>query len=115
MKSTFSIILSLLLAISSTSSGFVGNNNPPIRVANSRLFEGEEEDTTTTPSNKPTSRRDFEFSFEVPKKGIGEYIIILDIIYYLSIFCVVNIYIFLYLHLTYLCSKTYCTLLFNHI
>ena len=72
MKSTsFSIILSLLLAISS-SSGFVGNNNPPIRVT-SRQFEGEEEDTTITTSNKPTSRPDFEFSFEVPKKGIGEY------------------------------------------
>ena len=74
MKYTFSIILSLLLAIS-TSSGIVGNNNPPnIRIytqSTSRLFEGEDKDIAITPS-KPTSRPDFEFSFEVPKKGIGE-------------------------------------------
>jgi len=100
MKSTFSIILSLLLAAISTSSGFVGNNNnPPIRVT-SRLFEGEEDTTTTTttPANKPTSRPDFEFSFEVPKKGIGEYIIIRYIL--LLIYFVLCTFIFFYLHLT---------------
>ena len=75
MKSTFSII-SLLLAIS-TSSGFVGNNNPPnIRIytqSTSRLFEGgEDKDNIAITPSKPTSRPDFEFSFEVPKKGIGE-------------------------------------------
>ena len=80
MKSTCSTIIIGLLASSilSTSNGFVitsKNNNPILNTLSTRLFEGGDDDTTTS-SSKPTSRPDFEFSFEVPKKGIGEYYLV---------------------------------------
>ena len=74
MKSTCStIIIGLFASILSTSNGFVitSNNNNPINTLSTRLFEGGDDDTTTS-SSKPTSRPDFEFSFEVPKKGIAD-------------------------------------------
>ena len=77
MKST-TIIIGLFASILSTSNGFVitSNNNNPINTLSTRLFEGGGDDDTTTSSSKPTSRPDFEFSFEVPKKGIGEYYLV---------------------------------------
>ena len=79
MKSTCSTIIIGLFAslILSTSNGFVvtSNINNPINTLSTRLFEGGDDDTTTS-SSKPTSRPDFEFSFEVPKKGIGEYYLV---------------------------------------
>mmetsp|Transcript_26614 Transcript_26614/g.46225 ORF Transcript_26614/g.46225 Transcript_26614/m.46225 type:complete len:174 (+) Transcript_26614:65-586(+) len=70
MKSPSRSILLTLLA-SSVANGFV-TNNPRIpstsRTDNARLFEQVEGEEETSEQGRP----DFEFSFEVPKKGISD-------------------------------------------
>lgn len=95
MKSTgcSSIIIGILASsILSTSNGFVitSKNNNPINTLSTRLFEGGDDDTTTS-SSKPTSRPDFEFSFEVPKKGIGEYYLIYHLLSFYIVLCTYRI------------------------
>ncbi|KAL7542711.1 hypothetical protein ACHAXR_013019 [Thalassiosira sp. AJA248-18] len=70
-----SILLSLLASSSSVANGFVTYNPRSIQSITSRttsLFEQQEEAEETASEPKPTSRPDFEFSFEVPKKGIAD-------------------------------------------
>ena len=74
---TCSSILCVLAALSPATNGFVtpSNNRPCISRSTTSLFQQEEGISNSEPpqtEEKPTSRPDFEFSFEVPKKGIAD-------------------------------------------
>lgn len=69
MKSpSLPIAVSLLASITLTN-GFVANN-PRLPFLSSRTSLFEQEEDTTTSLEQP--RPDFEFSFEIPKKGIAD-------------------------------------------
>mmetsp|Transcript_25409 Transcript_25409/g.45941 ORF Transcript_25409/g.45941 Transcript_25409/m.45941 type:complete len:183 (+) Transcript_25409:91-639(+) len=78
MKSP-SLILSLLASTAIVSNGFVINNNPTRISRTTNLYEQQEENDNDDEEAAPTgsierltSRPDFAFSFEVPKKGIAD-------------------------------------------
>ena len=68
------IIVCVLVALSPVANGFVtSSSNRPCISSSTSLFQEEEEGSSEPPqAEKPTSRPDFEFSFEVPKKGIAD-------------------------------------------